>query len=189
MSSPRQGRRRLRISPTPASADAALLAGTRAAGARIVGKANLHELAFGTSGVNPWAGTPENPLDPRRIPGGSSSGSAVAVATDLADVAIGSDTGGSIRVPAAFCGVSGLKTTFGRIPLDGVWPLARSLDTAGPMAVDVAGLTTMMQLLEPGFQVTTSPATTVGRFAYRARRSSPESTPRSTKHSLPPNSK
>src|ERR1700733_7975805 len=148
----------------PASADAALLAGTRAAGARIVGKANLHELAFGTSGVNPWAGTPENPLDPRRIPGGSSSGSAVAVATNLADVAIGSDTGGSIRVPAAFCGISGLKTTFGRIPLEGVWPLAKSLDTAGPMAVDVAGLTTMMQLLEPGFEVTASPARTVGRL-------------------------
>jgi amidase len=148
----------------PASADATLLAGTRAAGARIVGKANLHELAFGTSGVNPWAGTPENPLDPRRIPGGSSSGSAVAVATDLADVAIGSDTGGSIRVPAAFCGVCGLKTTFGRIPLEGVWPLAKSLDTAGPMAVDVAGLTTMMQLLEPGFEVTASPARTIGRL-------------------------
>jgi amidase len=158
----------------PASADAALLAGTRAAGARIVGKANLHELAFGTSGVNPWAGTPENPLDPRRIPGGSSSGSAVAVATDLADVAIGSDTGGSIRVPAAFCGVSGLKTTFGRIPLDGVWPLAKSLDTAGPIAVDVAGLTTMMQLLEPGFQVTTGPATTVGRLRLPSETIDPE---------------
>jgi amidase len=158
----------------PARADAALLAGTRAAGARIVGKANLHELAFGTSGVNPWAGTPENPLDPRRIPGGSSSGSAVAVATDLADVAIGSDTGGSIRVPAAFCGVSGLKTTFGRIPLVGVWPLAKSLDTAGPMAVNVAGLTTMMQLLEPGFQVNTGPATTVGRLRLPSETIDPE---------------
>ena len=148
----------------PATADALLLAGSRAAGARIVGKANLHELAFGTSGVNPWAGTPENPLDPGRIPGGSSSGSAVAVATDVADVAIGSDTGGSIRIPAAFCGVSGLKTTFGRIPLGGVWPLAKSLDTAGPIAVDVAGLTTMMQLLEPGFEITAGPAKTVGRL-------------------------
>jgi amidase len=158
----------------PASADAALLAGTRAAGARIVGKANLHELAFGTSGVNPWAGTPENPLDPRRIPGGSSSGSAVAVATDLADVAIGSDTGGSIRVPAAFCGVSGLKTTFGRIPLGGVWPLAKSLDTVGPMAVDVAGLVTMMQLLEPGFQATASRATTIGRLRLPSETIDPE---------------
>jgi amidase len=158
----------------PASTDATLLAGTRAAGARIVGKANLHELAFGTSGVNPWAGTPENPLDPRRIPGGSSSGSAVAVATDHADVAIGSDTGGSIRVPAAFCGVSGLKTTFGRIPLGGVWPLAKSLDTVGPMAVDVAGLTAMMQLLEPGFEVTASPATTVGRLRLPSETIDPE---------------
>ena len=148
----------------PATADAALLKGSRAAGARIVGKANLHELAFGTSGLNQWSGTPVNPIDPRRIPGGSSSGSAVAVATDLADVAIGSDTGGSIRIPAAFCGVCGLKTTFGRIPLEGVWPLAKSLDTAGPMAVDVAGLTTMMRLLEPGFEVAASTAKTVGRL-------------------------
>ena len=148
----------------PATADAALLKGSREAGARIVGKANLHELAFGTSGLNQWSGTPVNPIDPRRIPGGSSSGSAVAVATDVADVAIGSDTGGSIRIPAAFCGVCGLKTTFGRIPLEGVWPLAKSLDTAGPMAVDVAGLTTMMRLLEPGFAVAASPAKTIGRL-------------------------
>ncbi len=148
----------------PAATDAVLLAGIRSASARIVGKANLHELAFGTSGVNAWAGTPANPLDPGRIPGGSSSGSAVAVATDVADVAIGSDTGGSIRIPAAFCGVSGLKTTFGRIPLEGVWPLARSLDTVGPIAVDIAGLTTMMRLFEPGFTASDDPARTVGRL-------------------------
>jgi amidase len=148
----------------PASADATLLAGSRAAGARLVGKANLHELAFGTSGVNAWAGTPENPIDAGRIPGGSSSGSAVAVATNAADVAIGSDTGGSIRIPAAFCGVSGLKTTYGRIPLDGVWPLAKSLDSAGPIAIDVAGLTTMMRLLEPGFEVGEHKAKSVGRL-------------------------
>src|SRR5205823_14673295 len=104
----------------PAAADAACLAGARAAGARIVGKTNLHELAMLPIGTNPWFGTPVNPLDPDRIPGGSSSGSAVAVATDEADAAIGTDTGGSIRVPSACCGTTGLKTTHGRVPLGGV---------------------------------------------------------------------
>ncbi len=135
----------------PAARDAACLRGARAAGARIVGRTNLHELALGVTGVNQWYGTPVNPLDPTRVPGGSSSGSAVAVATDEADVAYGSDTGGSVRIPAACCGIAGLKTTWGRIPLEGVWPLAPSFDTVGPMARGVAGLVTGMQLLEPGF--------------------------------------
>jgi amidase len=137
----------------PAARDAACLAGAREAGARIVGRTNLHELALGVTGVNQWYGTPVNPLDPTRVPGGSSSGSAVAVATDEADVAYGSDTGGSIRIPAACCGTAGLKTTWGRIPLDGVWPLAPSFDTVGPMARTVGGLVAGMQLLEPGFTV------------------------------------
>lgn len=135
----------------PAERDAACLAGARAAGARIVGRTNLHELALGVTGINPWYGTPLNPLDPTRVPGGSSSGSAVAVATHEADVAYGSDTGGSVRIPSACCGTAGLKTTWGRIPLDGVWPLSPSFDTIGPMARDVGGLVTGMQLLEPGF--------------------------------------
>src|SRR5207302_10554380 len=109
---------------SPASVDAACLAGSRAAGARIVGKANLHELAMLPIGTNPWFGSPVNPLDPDLIPGGSSSGSAVAVAAGEADVAIGSDTGGSVRVPSACCRTAGLKTTHGRVSLDGVWPLA-----------------------------------------------------------------
>ncbi len=137
----------------PADRDAACLAGAREAGARIVGRTNMHELALGVTGVNQWYGTPVNPLDPTRVPGGSSSGSAVAVATGEADVAYGSDTGGSIRIPAACCGTTGLKTTWGRIPLDGVWPLAPSFDTVGPMARTVAGLVTGMELLEPGFSV------------------------------------
>ncbi len=116
----------------PAERDAACLKGARDAGARIVGRTNLHELALGVTGVNPWYGTPVNPLDPSLVPGGSSSGSAVAVATGEAEVAYGSDTGGSVRIPAACCGVAGLKTTWGRIPLDGVWPLAPSFDTVGP---------------------------------------------------------
>jgi amidase len=147
----------------PAAADAPCMAGAHAADARIMGKANLYELAFGASGVNPWFGTPANPFDPALVPGGSSSGSAVAVATDEADVAYGSDTGGSIRVPSAFCGTTGLKTTFGRVPVEGVWPLSASLDTVGPMARDVAGVVTGMQLLEPGFTVDAAAARVVGR--------------------------
>jgi amidase len=135
----------------PAREDAACLAGARAAGARIVGRTNLHELALGVTGVNPWYGTPVNPLDPGLVPGGSSSGAAVAVATGEADVAYGSDTGGSVRIPSACCGTAGLKTTWGRIPLEGVWPLSPSFDTVGPMARNVAGLHLGMQLLEPGF--------------------------------------
>ena len=148
---------------SPAGRDAACLAGFRAAGARLVGKANLHELAMLPIGTNPWFGTPINPLDANLIPGGSSSGSAVAVADGDADVAIGSDTGGSIRVPSACCGTAGLKTTHGRISLDGVWPLAPSLDTVGPMAATVSGLTLGMRMFEPGFQPAESPARTVGR--------------------------
>jgi len=147
------GCRAVAATARPATRDAACLAGARAAGARIVGRTNLHELALGVTGVNPWYGTPVNPLDPARVPGGSSSGSAVAVATGEADVAYGSDTGGSIRIPSACCGTAGLKTTWGRVPLEGVWPLSPSFDTVGPMARDVAGLVTGMELLEPGFSV------------------------------------
>jgi amidase len=146
-----------------AERDAACLAGCRAADARLVGKANLHELAMLPMGTNPWFGTPVNPLDPGLIPGGSSSGSAVAVATGEADVALGSDTGGSIRVPAACCGVFGLKTTHGRISLEGAWPLAPSMDTIGPMATSIAGLALGMELLEPGFAIAPSTAGRIGR--------------------------
>ncbi len=103
------------------------------------------------------------------MPGGSSSGSAVAVAAGEADVALGTDTGGSIRIPAACCGVAGLKTTSGRIPMAGVWPLAPSLDTVGPLARDVAGLVLGMQLLEPGFEVAPLPERlVVGRLRVPA---------------------
>jgi amidase len=158
------GCKALADSAAPAAADAACMAGARAASAAIVGKANLHELAFGASGVNQWYGTPVNPLDPGLLPGGSSSGSAVAVAEGSADVGYGTDTGGSVRVPAACCGLTGLKTTHGRISTDGVWPLAPSLDTVGPIAADVAGLISGMALLEPGFAVSPSPAARIGRL-------------------------
>jgi amidase len=118
----------------------------------IVGKANLSEFAIGVSGSNDYFGTPINPVDRSRVPGGSSSGSAVAVAMNLADVALGTDTAGSIRVPAACCGIAGLKTTFGRISTKGVYPISpKYLDTVGPMARDVDGLVKGMELLEPGF--------------------------------------
>jgi amidase len=158
------GSRALERTAGPATRDAGCLAGSREADARLVGKANLHELAMLPIGTNPWFGTPVNPIDPALIPGGSSSGSAVAVADDEADVALGSDTGGSVRIPAACCGISGLKTTHGRVPLDGVWPLARSLDTIGPMATDIAGLTLGMTLLEPGFNAGPERAQRIGRL-------------------------
>lgn len=148
----------------PATADASCVAAVRANGGRIVGKTNLHELAFGGTGINPYTGTPTNPVDPTRIPGGSSSGSAVAVATGEADVALGTDTGGSIRTPSACCGTVGLKPTEGRIPLDGIHPLAPSLDVVGPMAATVAGVATGMTLLEPGFRPADDPAPLIGRF-------------------------
>jgi len=162
------GSRALERIAKPAERDAACMAGARAADARIVGKVNLHELAVLPLGTNPWFGTPVNPLDGALIPGGSSSGSAVAVATDEADVAYGSDTGGSVRIPAACCGVAGLKTTHGRIPIDGVWPLAPSFDTIGPLARDVAGVELGLQLLEPGFAAAASAARRIGRLRTTA---------------------
>lgn len=134
-----------------AERDATVVDSARKGGAQIVAKTNLNELAFGTSGINPWFGTPENPLNRSLIPGGSSSGSAVGVALGELDAALGSDTGGSIRIPSACCGVVGLKTTAGRIPLEGVRPLAPSLDTVGPIARDAKMIEAAMGLLLPGF--------------------------------------
>jgi amidase len=156
----------------PATRDAPCLAGLRAAQrlgtARFAGKTNLHELAFGVTGINAAFGTPVNPLDPRRVPGGSSSGSAVAVAAGEADVAFGTDTGGSVRIPAACCGIAGLKTTRGRVSLEGVRPLAPALDTVGPMARDISGLVAGMALLEPGFTIAAGAPRTVGLLAIDA---------------------
>jgi aspartyl-tRNA(Asn)/glutamyl-tRNA(Gln) amidotransferase subunit A len=115
-------------------ADAHAVERARDAGAIVVGKTLTHEFAWGITSNNPHFPPCRNPWDPERIPGGSSGGSAVAVATGQAALALGTDTGGSIRIPAAFCGISGLKPTYNRIPATGVFPLARSLDHAGPMA-------------------------------------------------------
>jgi amidase len=139
---------------TPASRDAECLQGARRRNVRIVGKTNLTELAFGGSGMNDYFGTPKNRFNGRRrlIPGGSSSGSAVAVAAGTADVAFGTDTAGSVRVPAACCGILGLKTTFRLVSLKGVFPLSpENLDTVGPMAKDIPHLVQGMDLLQEGF--------------------------------------
>ena len=122
------------------------------AGYAVVGKTNLHEFAYGITSENEHYGDVVNPLDSGRIPGGSSGGSAAALAAGLCDVALGTDSAGSIRLPAACCGVVGFKPTWGLVPTDGVFPLAPTFDTAGPMARSVADCTAMMQALVPGFR-------------------------------------
>lgn len=121
------------------------------AGCRITGKTSLHELAFGTTGLNAWTGTASNPRYPGYIPGGSSSGSAAAVAAGLCDFALGTDTGGSVRIPAACCGVFGLKPTFGRVSRQGVMPARSTLDCVGPLARDMERLIEAMHIIDPSF--------------------------------------
>ncbi|HSI02802.1 MAG TPA: amidase, partial [Reyranella sp.] len=121
----------------PAWTDAPVVARLRAAGAIIVGSTNMSEFAFSGVGFNPHYGTPGNPADRARVPGGSSSGAAVSVADRMAVAALGTDTGGSVRVPAAVCGLVGFKPTARRVPIDGVIPLATSLDSIGPLANSV----------------------------------------------------
>jgi aspartyl-tRNA(Asn)/glutamyl-tRNA(Gln) amidotransferase subunit A len=121
----------------PAQHDAPVIQSIRHEGCVIVGKTNLHEFAYGVTSVNPHYGAVRNPHDPSRVAGGSSGGSAVAVAAGMCDWAIGTDTGGSIRVPASLCGLVGFKPALGSIDTAGVIPLSWSLDTLGPMARDV----------------------------------------------------
>jgi aspartyl-tRNA(Asn)/glutamyl-tRNA(Gln) amidotransferase subunit A len=121
------------------------------AGWGVVGKTNLHEFAFGTTSENPHFGTVPNPLMPGRVAGGSSGGNAAALVLGAADLALGSDTGGSIRIPAACCGVVGFKPSYGLVSLDGCFPLAPSFDHAGPMARDVTTCEEAMDALVPGF--------------------------------------
>jgi aspartyl-tRNA(Asn)/glutamyl-tRNA(Gln) amidotransferase subunit A len=123
-----------------------------AAGYVNVGKTNLHEFAYGITSENPHFGTVPNPLAPGRIAGGSSGGSAAALAAGLADAALGTDSGGSIRIPAACCGVVGFKPTYDLVPTDGCFPLAPSFDTVGPMATSVDECETMLGLLAPEFR-------------------------------------
>lgn len=135
------------LAPVIPGHDAAVVTRLQRAGAVIVGRTGLHELAFGFSSENEWFGPVRNPWDPTTSPGGSSGGSAAAVGAGLVPVALGTDTGGSIRVPAALCGVVGLKVTHGAVPTSGVFPLAPSLDTVGPITRTVADAATLFAVL------------------------------------------
>lgn len=127
----------LRSDAALAEQDAPVVARLRAAGAVLVGRTNLSEFAFHGLGTNPHYGTPRNPADPTRVPGGSSAGAAVSVAGDMCEIGIGTDTAGSVRIPAAFCGLVGFKPTQERIPRTGVFPLSTTLDSVGPLAKTV----------------------------------------------------
>jgi aspartyl-tRNA(Asn)/glutamyl-tRNA(Gln) amidotransferase subunit A len=133
----RAGSVALRDAP-PAERDATVVARLRAAGAVVIGRTNMTEFAYSGLGLNPHHGTPANPAAPGRIPGGSSSGAGASVARGVTPVAIGSDTGGSLRIPAAFCGVVGFKPTQARVPRDGAYPLSWTLDSIGPIGRSVA---------------------------------------------------
>jgi amidase len=135
-----------------ATSHAAAVQAVLDSGCRVTGKTSLHELAFGTTGINHWTGTALNPRFPERIPGGSSSGSAAAVAAGLVDFALGTDTGGSVRIPACCCGVFGFKPTFGRVSRAGVMPAHSSLDCVGPLAASLPMLVTAMEAIDPTFK-------------------------------------
>jgi aspartyl-tRNA(Asn)/glutamyl-tRNA(Gln) amidotransferase subunit A len=129
------------------NSDAFVIEKLKQAGATIMGKTNTHEIALGVTGNNPHFGTAHNPWDTTRIPGGSSSGSAIAVATGMALGALGTDTGGSIRIPASLCGIVGFKPTYGRVSLRGVFPLSWNLDHVGPLTSCVRDAAVMLQVI------------------------------------------
>lgn len=146
-----------------ATEDAAIVAQLRAHGAIIVGKANTHEFAYGSTGDCSVAGPTRNPANPDRMTGGSSSGSAAALAAELCLAALGSDTSASIRLPAAFCGVVGLKPTYGLLSCEGAFPLSRTLDHVGPMTRSVADNALLLDCLSPS-----SPGQSYGRYIGRS---------------------
>ncbi len=134
----RAGSKVLAAEARPAESDAAIVGRLRASGAVIIAKTNMTEFAYSAIGANPHFGTPGNPRDRARIPGGSSAGAAVAASDGMCEIAIGSDTGGSVRIPAALCGIVGFKPTKRRVPTDGAFPLSFTLDSVGPLARSVA---------------------------------------------------
>ncbi len=150
---------------SPADADAPVVARLRSAGAILIGKCNLHEFAFGTTGEDSAFGPTRHPVDTTRSPGGSSSGSAVSVAGGMVTASVGTDTGGSIRIPAAACGLVGLKPTFGELSCDGIVPLAPSLDHVGPLTRCVADARIMFAAMRgttTAADTTTPPARRLG---------------------------
>lgn len=156
----------------PASANAVVVQRLLAAGAIIVGRTNMTEFAYSGLGINPHYGTPRNPWDRAnvRIPGGSSSGAAVSVSDGMAVAAIGSDTGGSVRIPAALCGLTGFKPTARRVPLEGVLPLSAQLDSLGPIAASV-GCCAVLDAILAG-----EPVPTLAPFSLRGLRLAAPST-------------
>ncbi len=134
----RAGSKVLAEEAAPAAADAVIVERLRQAGAVIVAKTNMTEFAFSGIGANPHFGTPGNPHDRSRVPGGSSAGAPVAVGDSMCEIAIGTDTGGSVRIPAALCGLVGFKPSRQRVPTDGAFPLSKTLDSIGPIARSVA---------------------------------------------------
>jgi len=162
---------KLRQGLAPATQDATVVARLRAAGAALVGHSNLTEFAFSGVGINPHFGTPRNPADPvvARIPGGSSSGAAVSVALGLAVAGLGSDTGGSIRIPAALCGLVGFKNTQSRTPLAGAFPLSYTLDTTCALARTV-GDCLLVDAVLSGAPLAVSPRTGPGRASLAGLR-------------------
>lgn len=146
------------VNAAPAKSNAAVVDSLLDAGCELTGKLTMHELAFGMTGVNSWMGTPTNPNYPELIPGGSSSGCAAIVAEGAVDFALGTDTGGSIRLPAACCGVYGLKPTFSKVSRIGVQPEQSSLDCVGPLANSIESIITAMQIIDPSFETCDVPA-------------------------------
>ena len=132
---------------TAPTADAPVVARLRAEGAIVIGKANLHEFAYGVTNINPHFGPTRNPWNPGRIPGGSSGGSAAAVAAGLCAGALGTDTGGSVRIPASLCGIVGIKPTYGRVPRTGIVPLSWTLDHVGPLARTVRDAALLLRVM------------------------------------------
>lgn len=165
-----------RTQPAPAATDADAVARLRRSGAIVLGKAAMDQLAWGMSGDAPGFPPCRNPAAPGRMPGGSSSGSAVAVASGLVPIALGTDAGGSVRVPAAWCGVIGAKPSFGAVPLRGCAPMARSFDTAGVLARSVRDCRTVLAVLtetrlgsrEPGTRVVVGVSESAFSGAYVA---------------------
>lgn len=152
----------------PAASDAVAVARLRAAGAVLLGRSNMSEFAFSGLGLNPHHGTPRNPHDAGRVAGGSTSGGAVTVALQMAAGALGTDTGGSIRIPSAFCGLTGFKPTAATVPLAGTVPLSRSLDSAGPIANSVDCCAILHAALSGQEMSTEAPRLAGLRFGYTA---------------------